>query len=111
LRREVRVAGCLLLILAPLISACTLGWSSGPVRVLACSITDTPARAHDVAEGVIATGQVGRLDLARRGTPGVDVLSVEPAALASGTETDVPVNFPGYVLPDDSREEPTHEGS
>ena len=41
----------------------------------------------------------------------VVVLSSEPASAARGADTQVPVVFPGYVLPDDSLEEPTHEGS
>ncbi len=43
LRREVRIAGCALLALAPLVSACTLGWSGRPARVLACSIAEATA--------------------------------------------------------------------
>jgi hypothetical protein len=40
------------------------------------------------------------------------VLSIEPAtAAAAGVDNQVPVIVPGYVLPDDSFEEPGHEGS
>jgi len=45
------------------------------------------------------------------GSSGVVVLSIEPAVSAPGTGTEVPVIFPGYVLPDDSLEGPAHEGS
>ena len=39
------------------------------------------------------------------------MLSIEPAVTAPGTDAEVPVVFPGYVLPDDSLEDSTHEGS
>jgi hypothetical protein len=39
------------------------------------------------------------------------VLSSEPAAAAPEVDPEVPVVLPGYVLPDDSLEEPTHGGS
>jgi hypothetical protein len=39
------------------------------------------------------------------------VLFIEPAATASGAEPAAPVVFPGYVLPDDSLEDRSHEGS
>ena len=45
------------------------------------------------------------------GSPGVVVLSIEPAGAGPGTDTEVPVVFPGYVLPDDSLEDSAHEGS
>ncbi|MGC8642157.1 MAG: hypothetical protein ACP5XB_20020 [Isosphaeraceae bacterium] len=38
-------------------------------------------------------------------------LSVEPAGAAVDGQTETPVVFPGYLLPDDSHEESTHEGS
>ena len=38
-------------------------------------------------------------------------LSIEPAVAAPVADAEVPVVFPGYVLPDDSLEEPAHEGS
>ena len=43
LRREVRIAGLSVLALVPLVSACTLGWSDRPDRVLACSIAEATA--------------------------------------------------------------------
>ena len=42
---------------------------------------------------------------------GVVVLSIEPAVVVPGTATEAAVVFPGYVLPDDSREDSLHEGS
>jgi hypothetical protein len=52
-----------------------------------------------------------RSQAASVGSSGVVVLSIEPAALGPAAEATVPVIFPGYVLPDDSREGFTHEGS
>jgi hypothetical protein len=111
LRREIRIAGCALLVLAPLFSACTLGWSTGPVRVLACSINE--ARAADRDPTLTANGSElpARPEIPAVDSRGVVVLSIEPAAMSPATDSDVPVIFPGYVLPDDSLEGSTHEGS
>ena len=43
--------------------------------------------------------------------PGPSCSRVEPAVAVPGTGTEAPVIFPGYVLPDDSREDSVHEGS
>ena len=89
--------------LVPIVSACTIGWSNRPDRILPCSIQDPSARSgsSDVSDGparpVTSSGAV--------------VLSVEPAVTVPGTEAEAPVIFPGYVLPDDSREGSLHEGS
>jgi hypothetical protein len=39
------------------------------------------------------------------------LLSIEPAGSAVESDEDSPVVLPGYLLPDDLREEPAHEGS
>ncbi len=112
LRSEVRLAGCALLALIPIVSACTLGWSNHPDRILACSISD-PLEA--VADGS-ASSAASRLGLGYQGgqtaaaSPAAFVLSSEPANAVTGA-AQVPVNFPGFVLPDDSREDLSHEGS
>ena len=111
LRREVRVAGYALLALAPLFGACALGRPDRPARVLACSIAEATA-----PERVLASNgdprDAFRPSLDSPGSsPGVVILSSGTVAPASGAESDVPVVFPGYVLPDDSLEESTHEGS
>jgi hypothetical protein len=111
LRREVRVAGYALLALAPLFGACALGRPDRPARVLACSIAEATA-----PEPVLASSGHSR-DAYRPSvdspgsSPGAVILSRGAAAPASGGESDVPVVFPGYVLPDDTLEESTHEGS
>lgn len=113
LRRQVRLAGCALLALVPIGSAFTLGWSNRPDRIVACSIPD-PLSSQNTTDDDRITVAVA---LAREGqpgpsaSPGVVVLSVDTPAVAAGTPADAPVIFPGYVLPDDSREDSLHEGS
>jgi hypothetical protein len=111
LRREVRVAGCAFLLLAPLVGACNLGWSSGRDRVLACSVPDlmkTRGRQNDRAS---ATVLAGRSEMAALISAGAAGRSIEPPATPTGPDNDVPVIFSGFVLPDDSLEDSTHEGS
>ena len=45
------------------------------------------------------------------GTPTAVLISIEPAGGAIEAEAETPVVFPGYLLPDDHREEAVHEGS
>jgi hypothetical protein len=40
-----------------------------------------------------------------------DAIAIGPALSAPVADTEIPVVFPGYVLPDDRLEEPAHEGS
>jgi hypothetical protein len=112
LRREVRIAGCALLTLAPLLAACTLGWSGRPARVLSCSIAEATAPDQVFDGSELPREPSNRTPRPGAGQPGVVVLSIEPAAaIAPGTETAIPVIFPGYVLPVDGLEDSTHEGS
>jgi hypothetical protein len=111
LRREVRIGGCALLALAPLLAACTLGWSSRPARVLACSIAQATASDNGFQASTVPRDPAGGSMEAPVGIQRVVLLSVEPSAIAPGTDTENPVVFPGYVLPDDSLEDSTHEGS
>jgi hypothetical protein len=39
------------------------------------------------------------------------LLSVEPSGTGGDSDGETSVVFPGYLLPDDTREEPAHEGS
>lgn len=103
LRPQVRLAGCAVMALVPIVSACTIGWSSRPDRILPCAIQDS-------SPGVEPEDQSGQ----PAGTSsGVVVLSVEPVVTAPGiaAEAQAPVVFPGYVLSDDTREGSLHEGS
>ena len=44
-------------------------------------------------------------------SPASVLLSIEPVGTAVDSDTETPVVFPGYLLPDDHHEEPVHEGS
>ena len=80
---------------------------------MACSISDPlhlNADRDDFADTSRpgARYQPGKPEVA---SSGAVVLSVEPAVVAPGTAAEASVIFPGYVLPDDSREDSLHEGS
>lgn len=116
LRREVRVAGRILLVLAPLVGAIVLIGSSWASRATGrtIAIAVEPTRDRDDRAGAVAL----RPDRPERqssagplGTMPVVVLSIESVAGAPAADAEVPIVFPGYVLPDDSLEEPAHEGS
>ena len=90
LRREFRMAACLCLAFAPVLAA--LGaWGMPPVRRAAA------------AEVVAAAGDS---DADQSGAESIR-LSIKPVEAAP----EVPVVFPGYLLPAERREEPSHEGS
>jgi hypothetical protein len=44
-------------------------------------------------------------------SPAPVLLSIEPLGTTADSDSDPPVVFPGYLLPDDNHEEPAHEGS
>jgi hypothetical protein len=116
LRREVCLAGFTLLALVPIVSACTLGWSNRPDRIVACSISEAPrdSSATDrdgfsqMPPSDVEQVAEGQAMIASRGAV---MVSGEPAAVAPVSAVETPVIFPGYVLPDDSREDSLHEGS
>jgi hypothetical protein len=108
LRREFRLAGVSVLALFSLSLVCN-PWS--------------PMRGNHVLSAAILsiTASQGRLAPAR----GIDnkdgwdpssplppvLLSIEPAGAAAETGCEIPVVFPGYLLPDDNHEDTAHEGS
>ena len=113
LRREVRFAGFALLALVPIASACTLGWSNRPDRMLACSIADPQQIAAD-SNGFADAPRLGvgyQSPHPGIASPGAVALSIDPTVAIPGTGSEAPVIVPGYVLPDDSREDTVHEGS
>lgn len=90
LRREFRTAACLCLAFAPIITAIG-AWGLPPVRsAAAAQMADSTNDAESVDVGTVKIR-----------------LSVKP--VEAGPE--VPVVFPGYVLPDEHCQEPPHEGS
>jgi hypothetical protein len=113
LRREVRLAGWALLSLVPLLGAGTLDWGSLRSRVLALPVSIALATNRDRAEvaAAIAPELPAGEPVSPTNAPPVVVLSIEPALGAPVSDAEIPVVFPGYLLPDDSLEEPAHEGS
>jgi hypothetical protein len=104
LRREVRLAGCALLLMAPLVSACGVSWSGRGDGVFRERLGDS--MGHD------STLDPGAASERQNGAPRVMVLAIEPAAVIDGEAAGVvPVVFPGYLLPDDTFEDVAHEGS
>jgi hypothetical protein len=109
LRRGVRLAGWWVLALASMGGTFAMGWmsrGSGPLdlRVLTATAlghhTGGPSRAPEGLERP-ADGPRGE----------ADTIAIGPAIGAPVVDAEVPVVFPGYLLPDDSLEEPAHEGS
>jgi hypothetical protein len=114
LRRHVRLSACAFLGLAPIAAAACLAWSghaetATPPRI-AASRNDEPKRVclfqPDRQDGFVERRRTASFD---RGH--VTLLSIEAASPATGPEAEQPVILPGYLLPDNSREEPVHEGS
>ena len=85
LRREFRVAACLGLALAPIVTAVG-AWGFPPARPLAAA------------------------EVSREDAPPRIRLSIKPMA-AIEAEAEAPVVFPGYLLPAERRQEGFHEGS
>jgi hypothetical protein len=116
LRREVRLAAWSFLALTSLVAGGALSWSSRAsgaqdrtVPIAMHRTRNRDAMAHEAAlrpgqpEAQPPAGTLGHLP--------VVVLSIESMAGAPAVDTEVSIVFPGYVLPDDSLEEPAHEGS
>lgn len=79
---------------APIILAASV-WCLHPSRLLAAAEVATISRTIDEPASM----------------PAAVLISIEPAVSANESETETPVVFPGYLLPDDHREESAHEGS
>jgi hypothetical protein len=90
LKREFRMAAYTGLVFVPFILASSI-WTFHPTRPLA---------AAEVEVEVETTAE-----------PAAILISIEPPGRAIEVESEAPVVFPGYLLPADHREEPTHEGS
>jgi hypothetical protein len=93
--------------MAPLASACGAGWSIGRNHMFARS-PHVDGMAHDGSQsGPVGNGPALEWQSA---LPRVMVLAIEPAGVIDG-DADGPVVFPGYLLPDDTFEDVSHEGS
>jgi hypothetical protein len=114
----VRVAGRVFLVLAPFVAAAVPSPSQsnrttqGTDRSVAVAVAVERTRERidpageaglrpSPADGRSIGGDLGTLP---------EVLSIESVA-GTPADAEVPIVFPGYVLPDDSLEEPAHGGS
>jgi hypothetical protein len=114
LRRELRLAGWVVLALAPLASGGALGWGSLASRAVDRPVGNAVASTGnrgEVAFPLEPNWRAGEVSAGSLAPPSVVVLSIEPVVGAPAADAEVPIIFPGYVLPDDSLEEPAHEGS
>ncbi len=114
LRRHVRVSACALLGLAPLAVAACFAWSGG--RVPAAPLSASASRNDELKRVCLFEPATESGFIERRRTASVDhdpvtLLSIEATSPAPGPEVEECVILPGYLLPDNSREEPVHEGS
>ncbi len=112
LRRQVRVAGYTLLGLLPLLLAWNHWTDAQSIhhpgsRLLSLPLHRSEAEAPDGETGPEAWNSPAPATT----SPAPVLLSIEPVGTAVDSDTESPVVFPGYLLPDDHHEEPVHEGS
>jgi hypothetical protein len=68
------------------------------------------ASPHPAKPG--STAGTGLVEISQAATHLLPVLlSIEPLGTSADFDAEAPVVFPGYLLPDDNREEPAHGGS
>jgi hypothetical protein len=114
LRRGVRITAWSCLALLPILGGGAFGWAG-----LASRSMDRPAWRWIASASARDQDRDGRTASIRSDEPAtaaIDVRAVfpeshEPAIGAPVADVEVPVIIPGYLLPDDSLEEPVHEGS
>ncbi|WP_165074291.1 hypothetical protein [Paludisphaera rhizosphaerae] len=90
LRREFRTAACVCLVFAPIATAIG-AWGLPPVRSAAAALVADATNAEENADA-------GSMKIR---------LSIKPVE----AEPEIPVVFPGYLLPDEHPQESSHEGS
>ncbi len=102
LRREIRVAGCWILAVAAMGGTFTMGWMSRGAGAIqpTTRIAAVPAWAD-----ARPSFEPAAVDLPAA------IEAAEAVPSDSVRDADVGVILPGYLLPDDSREEPADEGS
>ncbi len=91
------MAGYAVMFAAPLFVAALMLWG-GRHGALA---SDRPPFHSEAGRADIATGTH---------RPAISI-SIEPAALPPYADAEPPIVFPGYLLPADGSEEPSHAGS
>jgi hypothetical protein len=114
LRRHVRLSAWALLGLTPIVLASSYAWSGnpGPASIRSARAPEQKGSARVCLSDPARPDRV--LD-GRRTVPFDErpetLLSIEAAAAPSAADSDSVVVLPGYLLPDNSRQEPVHEGS
>jgi len=112
LRRQVRVAGYALLGLLPMLLAWSHWTDARSIQHTGFLLLSLPSHrpggeAPDDGTDPKASNSASAVTL----SPTPVLLSIEPVGTAVDSDTETPVVFPGYLLPDDHHEEPVHEGS
>ena len=114
LRRQVRVAGYTLLGLLPLLLAWSRWTDAQSIRHPWSRLLLLPSHQHrsgrEAPDGGTEPGAWNSASAVTT-SPAPVLLSIEPVGTAVDSDTETPVVFPGYLLPDDHHEEPVHEGS
>ncbi len=111
-----RLAGWSLLATLLILSGGALGWASLASRAVNLPAWRELAKAgdgnRDDMTGMIGSSRAFVVPAATSiDTSSVVVKSIEPVFGTPIADAEVSVVFPGYVLPDDSLEEPANEGS
>jgi hypothetical protein len=101
------MAGWSLMVLASMAGTFTLGWTSRENRFSRLPLLRA---AESAGHGVRLSSSDDRRS---NGDPSreSEMVATGPAVGAPAADADAPVIFPGYVVPDDSLEEPAHEGN
>lgn len=106
------MAGYTLLGLLPLLLAWSHWTDAQSIRRPVSRLLSLPSRrsGREAPDG--GTDPGARISASAATTsPTPVLLSIEPVGTAVDSDTETPVVFPGYLLPDDHHEEPVHEGS
>ncbi|MGO9596633.1 MAG: hypothetical protein ACLP7Q_01280 [Isosphaeraceae bacterium] len=106
LRREVRLAGCMLLAILPIVILCSQQDFLGrKVWRPSWTLPSPPQAVQNDAPAALMTQEGGSAAIC----PTLPVvLSIEPVGTRVESDAKTPVVFHGYLLPDDNREEPVH---
>lgn len=111
LRRGVRRAAWSLLVLAAMAGTFTLGWTTRGGSVPRLPLLRTAALDLEAAGRVPGLGGNDWSSPVPPAAEEADAVATAPVLAAPVADAEVPVIFRGYLLPDNNREEPAHEGS
>jgi hypothetical protein len=116
LRRGVRIAAWSLVSMVPLLGGSALAWANLASRALILPSWAESARTDPMARQIetVSIESIRPADSSIGVSIDIPSLSAETLSPVIGqpvADMEVPVIFPGYVLPDDSMEERAHAGS